>query len=163
MKWRELYNKRYKSERIKTFIPIRKLAKEEVNNLADRLIDCGFIDKATDPKRLAHILSGEEYDGGDPVIWIKCQKRNYKPSKASVLNFLDLLGIKTKTVIPKRLNCCFLCSDTNSYTAFKQNNISSSMVSEYNEDLESIIRSVFEKGDAIIRLMENKKSNKSSP
>lgn len=160
MKWRELYNKRYKSKGIKTFIPIRKLTEEEVNNLAVGLINSGFIDKATDSKRLAHILSGEECDGGDPVIWIKTVMRNHKPSKASVPNFLDLLGVKKETIIPERLNCCFLCSDPNSYVEFAGNSMSKSKHSEYNKDLESIIRSVFKEGDVIIRLMENNKSNK---
>jgi hypothetical protein len=160
MKWRELYNKRYKSKGIKTFIPIRKLTEEEVNNLAVGLINSGFIDKTTDSKRLAHILSGKEYDGRDPVIWIKTLKNNHKPSKASILNFLDLLGVKKETIIPERLNCCFLCSDPNSFVEFAGNNMSKSKHSEYKGDLESIIRSVFKEGDVIIRLMENNKSNK---
>ena len=160
MKWRELYNKRYKSKGIKTFIPIRKLTEEEVNNLAVGLINSGFIDKTTDSKRLAHILSGKEYDGRDPVIWIKTLKNNHKPSKASILNFLKLLGVKKEAIKPERLNCCFLCSDPNSYVEFAYKNMSNSMDSEYKGDLESIIRSVFKEGDVIIRLMENNKSNK---
>jgi len=160
MKWRELYNKRYRSKGIKTFIPIRKLTEEEVNNLAVGLINSGFIDKTTDSKRLAHILSGKEYDGRDPVIWIKTLKNNHKPSKASILNFLKLLGVKKEAIKPERLNCCFLCSDPNSYVEFAYKNMSNSMDSEYKGDLESIIRSVFKEGDVIIRLMENNKSNK---
>lgn len=89
--WETQYNRIEEAERI-TFKPISKLSESEVNDLYNKLKEKGFIAPDTEVERLKHILSGDKYDGDKPIVWIKRQTRNQKPSRASVIDFLYLLG-----------------------------------------------------------------------
>ena len=62
--WQKMVDK-YK--KVKTFT-ICKLNDEEIEKLTKGLVEEEFIEKNTNPKRLAHILSGADYDGGLPIL-----------------------------------------------------------------------------------------------
>ena len=106
-------------------------------------------------------MSGDKYDGYKPMVWIKKQTRNQKPSKASVIDFLYLLGIKQENINPKRLNCCFICSDDNSYSPFGYNNINTKK-SEFHEILKEIIELVFFKNHVILQFVGKEENNTDS-
>ena len=153
--WKKKFKKYEK--KVKTFT-ICKLNNEEIEKLTKRLVEEEFIEKNTNPERLAHILSGTYYDGRSPIIWIKKEENNGLPSKRTVLNFLRLLGVEWEDLTPKRLNCCFICSSHNRFVPFATNNIKEkrryNASSEYRLKLKSIIETALGGGHVICKQMD---------
>ncbi len=80
------------------------------------------------------------------------KNKNHAPLKKSVLNFLWILGVELKSINLGKLNCCFICSDENSYVAFGNNNFNSNQidaVSVCNEELKRIFREALGEGNLI--------------
>lgn len=156
-KWKENLDPHKK---IKTFKPITKLKDEEIIKLTKGLAETkdnkgAFIEKDTNHERLAHILCGNAFDGTTPIIWIKKMKKNQKPNKKSVLNFLRLLGVDWRDITPKSLNACFICSNADDYNEFDHNNINKESKwseSECHEELKTIIRAALGDKHIICRL-----------
>ncbi len=149
----------HENNKIKTFKLISKLTKEEVQKLTDGLKTKGFIHLETSPNRLAHVLSGEVYDGDIPVKWIKVSSRTGGFNRRSVINFLRLLGVGWEYLTPKNLNSCFICPSEKTYIPFKSHNLKDkkgkyNALSEFNEDLKAIIDVALGGGHPICRQME---------
>lgn len=150
--WKKKYDKIDLKSR-KTFLPIENLTEDEVKGLHKGLCEKGYIDSSTSPDRLSHVLSGDSYDGGNPVLWIKKSTRNKSPNISSVLNFLRLIGVKETDIDLKKLNCCF-CISRDSFKPFKSNNMTKKK-SQYDTDLRDVINKALNVGRLVLQQMKN--------
>lgn len=131
-----------------TFKPICGLSDSEIDNLLNCLKDKQFISERSINGNTRDVLKGKKIDKRciefEPILWEKRSSKNNKTSKASVINFLWLLGVNDDDITVDRLNYCFVCTDGDKFVPFKSNNLKNKKgercrISEYNDELRTII------------------------
>ena len=140
-----------------TFQPICKLSDSEIDMLLDSLRAKNYISGRTTNGNSRDIFkekTNKQCNEFEPLVWEKRNSKNNKTSKASVINFLWLLGVNDDDITLDRLNNCFLCPDGDTFVPFKSNNLKNKKgercrISEYNDELRTIIESALKDNNIV--------------
>lgn len=168
--WKDeiINNKIYKTADKTPFSLPDKIEDEKIEDIYQKLIEKKFLAKRTTIDTFKYVLSGKGLNTyNEPVVWIKKQSKNSFYSKRTVFNFLRLLGIKWDQITPTRLNYCFICSNpSKKFAPFDWSNFTEKgkkgkfATSEYNNDIQKIIKSVLGAGHVICTKWGNESLDK---